>query len=157
MPGPVAAGPQRFAVARLVARDEALHLLRGRGSLHRVWDGLLGDETSMSGLDARVRALAEERSLSHAARAAQQLELDAWLDEGCAAARSFVYVPAILTAVRRFERSEREGKPEVSLRDAYFQVATRVARARASLAGARLGALLGRASLERQSAARSGE
>jgi hypothetical protein len=153
-------GVALFTSARFVAGDRGGNdiILRGRGSLHRVWDGLLGDETSLSGLDASVRALAADRALAHAARAAaQRLDLDAWIDEDCALARSFVYVPAILTAVRKFERDEREGKPEVSLRDAYFHVATRVARARATWAAARLAALLSQASLQGQSPARSGE
>jgi len=134
-----------FTDARFVAGDRGGNevLLRGRASLHRVWDGLLGDAVSAPELDASVRALAKGPSLAAAAsKAARQLDVDAWLDEDCALARSFVYVPAVLGAVRRFEREQREGKPEVSLRDAYVEAAKNAARVRAVEAAARLRALL---------------
>jgi hypothetical protein len=67
-----------------------------------------------------------------------------WLDESCAAARSFVYVPAILSAVERFERSGGTGKPELSLSPAYIQTAAALARRRAAVASARLTLLLSR-------------
>jgi hypothetical protein len=108
-----------------------------------VWDGLLGEAASLSALDASVRALAADRALARsAALAIRTLSIDDWIDEDCVLARSFVYVPAILAAVRRFEREGREGKSEVSLRGAYIEVAIGAARARAVQAAARLRALL---------------
>jgi hypothetical protein len=138
-------GVALFTPARFVGGDRGGNeiILRGRGSLHRVWDGLLGEAASLSALDASVRALAADRALARsAALAIRTLSIDDWIDEDCVLARSFVYVPAILAAVRRFEREGREGKPEVSLRGAYFEVAIGAARARAVQAAARLQALL---------------
>ncbi len=144
-------GVALFTPARFVAGDRGGNeiILRGRGSLHRAWDGLLGEAATVPALDASVRALAADRALARsAALAVHTLGIDDWIDEDCALARSFVYVPAILAAVRRFERERREGKPEVSLRSAYIDVATSTARARAVQAAARLRALLSRVSLQ---------
>jgi hypothetical protein len=133
-------------------------LVRERGSLHRVWDGLLGDDTSPAALEAALVALRGDRARWRAARqAAMQRSLDAWLDEDCDLARRAVYVPAVLAAVQRFEREPpasaavgRDGavsaalraKPELSLRPAYHQHAAEKARERAVQAGLRLAALL---------------
>lgn len=147
--------PRRFASGDRGGNEI---LLRQRGSLHRVWDGLLGDSAGVAELEQSVRSLAHDRSLARAAqRAARVLDIDAWIDEDCALARAYVYVPAILAAVQRFELEKREGKPEVSLRDAYVEVAQRTARVRAVEAAARLEALLTRASLQGQGPARQGE
>jgi hypothetical protein len=147
-------GVALFTPARFVAGDRGGNeiTLRGRGSLHRVWDGLLGEEATLPALDASVRSLAADRSLARsAALAIHTLGIDVWIDEDCARARTVVYVPAILAAVRRFEREKRQGKPEVSLRDAYIDVATNTARARAVQAAARLRALLSGASTQGRS------
>lgn len=147
--------PRRFAAGDRGGNEI---LLRQRGSLHRVWDGLLGDSAGVKELEESVRSLARDRSLVPAVQqAAQRLEIDDWIDEDCNLAKAFVYVPAILAAVRRFELEKREGKPEVSLRDAYVEVAKRVARVRAVQAAARLQALLRRSSLQGQGPARQGE
>lgn len=134
--------------------------VRGRGSLHRVWDGLLGEDVSLAAVDQRARAL----SLSAAPRARELLpasaDFAAWIDESCALARSHAYVPALLSAVSAVERrasarGARAGtpapippKPEVALVEAYVDAARLAACRRAAQAGARLAALLQRVTLQ---------
>ena len=118
-------------------------VLRGRGSLHRVWDGLLGEDVSLAGVERVVDAWQADPHLARVgAAASSHLDVNTWMDEGCALARNSVYVPAVLSAVRKFEAVNVEGKPEVSLRDAYVEAAKAVAQRRAVQAGARLAALL---------------
>jgi S1/P1 nuclease len=140
-------------------------LVSERGPLHRVWDGLLGEDTSLPSLDLGVRELRGDRRLWRGAHAAaHELDVERWLLEGCEVARRDVYVPAILSGVSRFERSAAlhgagaapfepgsptstdgasgPAKPEVSLRLADFEAAAQSARARALRAGLRLAALL---------------
>jgi hypothetical protein len=134
-------------------------------SLHRVWDELLGADTTPAALDAALAGLRGQRAPGHRQGAAVGPEDVAdWLDEDCALARSAVYVPAILREVARFEGRPAPvatspslpatsnaaplvspvavDKPQLSLRRAYFTHAAREARERAALAGARLAALL---------------
>ncbi len=142
-------GVALFTTKRFVTGDRGGNdiVLGDRGSLHRVWDGLLGDDVSLSGVQRQVD---QWRSDPHLARvsvaAASHLDVNSWIDEGCAIARTSVYVPAVVSAVRKFEAAtadgERQGKPEVSLRDAYVDAAKAVARRRAVQAGVRLATLL---------------
>jgi S1/P1 nuclease len=150
-------------------------LVGGRGSLHRLWDGLLGDDTALASLDLGVRELRGDRRLSTAAEsAARDLDTEHWLREGCEVARRDVYVPAILSSVSRFERSARAAgasvrpsergsapprhgpsattasapaKPEVSPSPADLAAAAQTARARALRAGLRLATLLAKTPL----------
>jgi S1/P1 nuclease len=116
-------------------------VLRGRGSLHAVWDGVLGGDDPFAVVEQKAKQLAGA-SAELRRKARRSLGVERWLSEDCTLARSFVYVPAVLTAVRDFEASGREGKPELSLKDEYVAAATRVARERAVQAGARLAAWL---------------
>jgi hypothetical protein len=146
--------------------------LTGRSSLHGTWDDLLGADAAPGALASALTDLWGDSARARSARAAaQRLAVEGWIDEGCELARSAVYVPAILRAVSRFEaardpatpaatgRPTGEGpappakpgtsasasaasKPEVSLRDAYFEHARLKARERALAAGLRLAALL---------------
>jgi hypothetical protein len=152
-------GVALFTSRRFVTGDRGGNdiLLRERGSLHRVWDGLLGDDTSPPALDAALIELRRDRARWRAASvAATQLTVDRWIDEGCELARSAVYVPAVLSAVNRFEREPpasaaapggrtpppAAGKPELSLRPAYHRHAVEQARERAVRAALRLAAML---------------
>jgi hypothetical protein len=154
-----------FTGGRFVTGDRGGNdiILRERGSLHRVWDGLLGDEATPRALEAALAELRADRALWRAARLeAAQLSPDAWIDEDCDLARRAVYVPAVLSAVRRFEREPspspaaaagdgREAppaKPELSLRPAYYQHAAQKARERAVRAALRLAASLRGLSIE---------
>lgn len=119
-------------------------ILLGRGSLHRVWDDLLGDRTDLPALDAALRALRARSARAAAERAGNELSVGRWIDESCALARSSVYVPAVLAAVQRFEveHAGSAAKPEVSLKPAYIDTAALLARHRAAQAAGRLRALL---------------
>ena len=91
---------------------------------------------------------------------AAQSSPDVWIDEDCDLARRAVYVPAVLSAVRRFENeppasppaagaaAPPPAKPELSLRRAYYQHAAERARQRAVRAALRLAASLRGFSLE---------
>jgi hypothetical protein len=138
-------GVALFTEQRFVTGDRGGNdiLIEGRGSLHRVWDGLLGEETSSGALEQKLQELRTDRHLSKlGAAAARNLDLDRWIDEGCELARSAVYVPAILSSVQELERERGEGKPQVRLRQSYVDAAARTARVRAVQAGARLARLL---------------
>jgi hypothetical protein len=153
-----------FTSGRFVTGDRGGNdiLLRERGSLHRVWDGLLGEEATPRAVEAALVELRADRALWRAARLeAAPSSLDAWIDEDCDLARRAVYVPAVLSAVRRFEHepppvrpaaagaaAPPPAKPELSLRSAYYQHAAEKARHRAVLAALRLAALLRGFSLE---------
>jgi hypothetical protein len=138
-------GVALFTDKRFITGDRGGNdiVLRQRGSLHRVWDGLLGEDVSLSGVQRQVDEWRADPYLARVRMAAStHLDVNSWIDEGCAIARTSVYVPAILSAVRRFETTAAEGKPEVSLADAYVGAARAAARRRAVQAGARLAALL---------------
>jgi hypothetical protein len=162
-------GVALFNRSRFITGDRGGNdiLVRGRASLHRVWDDLLGDGTAPAVLDAGLAELSRDRGRWHAASEdARQSNVDTWIDEGCELARRAVYVPAVLNAVERFEQSHRRaagaappsgeasarpspgpskpGKPEVALREGYIRHAADKARERAIRAGLRLAALLGR-------------
>ena len=129
-------------------------VVQGQGPLHRLWDALLGDDsesaTSYGAVSASVerwRQVPELASLAPKARLG--LDVDAWLDEDCALARSSVYTPPVLAEVQGFESRRAAGpakpdeaKPEVALDAAYRQQATLAAERRAVQGGARLAALL---------------
>lgn len=143
--------PQRFRAGDRGGNDI---LVRERGSLHRVWDGLLGDDASPPALEAALAELRRDRARWRAARAtARDSSVERWIDEGCELARRSVYVPAVLSAVARFERERRSRPPEagaaanpspleVSLRDADHRRAAEKAKERAVQAGLRLAELL---------------
>lgn len=136
-------GVALFTDRRFVTGDRGGNdiTITGRGSLHRLWDGLLGEDTSLVAV-SRSAARSRATQLTKLAREARDLDLDHWLDEGCELARTQVYVPAVLNAVQRFERDGRAGKPEVALRQAYVEAAAEVAHRRALQAGARLARVL---------------
>jgi hypothetical protein len=135
-------------------------LVQGQGPLHRVWDALLGDDSPSAMSYAAVSASVERwrqvpELAALAAKARLELDVEGWLDEDCALARSSVYSPPVLSEVQRFESRRaaappagaarpEDAKPEVALDTAYRQQATLAAERRAVQAGARLGALLAR-------------
>jgi hypothetical protein len=148
-------GVALFTRSRFLTGDRGGNdvLVRGHVNLHRVWDDLLGEGTSLPELDAGLARLERARPRSHEAAAARQLDADIWVDEACELSRRVVYAPAILSAVERFERRDAKSapsdgppprdKPEVSLPDGYFRHAEEKARERALRAGLRLAAILG--------------
>jgi S1/P1 nuclease len=118
-------------------------LLTGRGSLHQVWDGLLGQETDYRQLGRAAQHLVSDPQLRRAALpASRELDANAWIDEGCGIARQFVYVPALLSSLQKREREPLAGKLELALGPAYIERARAVAEQRAAIASARLAALL---------------
>ncbi len=142
-------GVALFTRQRFITGDRGGNdiLLGARGSLHRVWDMLLGEGTSLGVLDVALGELRRDGSRLRAARAAARfLDVDTWIDEDCDLARSAVYVPAIRAAVERHEdghsASQSPDKPSVSLREEYFRHGAQKAKERALRAGLRLAALL---------------
>jgi S1/P1 Nuclease len=157
-------GVALFTGSRFVSGDRGGNdlLVRDRSSLHRVWDELLGEGTSLGELDAGLATLRRDRARFRAASVDARLaNVEGWIDEDCDLSRRAVYVPAVLSAVQRFEaahprgsaparpsrsapggKPEKPDNPEVSLRDGYFQYGAEKARERALRAGLRLAALL---------------
>lgn len=118
-------------------------IARERGSLHVLWDGVLGNDEPFATVEQKAAQLKADGILTRAGQHARRdLTLARWLDEDCELARSFVYVPAVLGAVQRFEAEGREGKPELTLPQSYVDSATATARERAAQAAARLAAWL---------------
>ena len=118
-------------------------ILAGTLPLHRVWDGLLGDDVALPLVQQQARGwLADAELRSLASSAVQELEIDPWLDEDCALARRSVYTKSVLAAVQRADSNALDAKPEVSLGEAYLAEARRAAQRRAVMAGARLAAIL---------------
>lgn len=114
-----------------------------RGSLHVLWDGVLGGDEPFASVEQKIAQLKADGVLVRAGEHARtDLTPARWLEEDCELARSFVYVPAVLGAVQRFEAEGREGKPEVSLPTTYVDTATATARERAMQAAGRLAAWL---------------
>jgi S1/P1 nuclease len=114
-----------------------------RGTLHALWDGVLGGDEPFATVEERMAKLKADGVLVRAGEHAKSdLTLARWLDEDCELARSFVYVPGVLAAVQRFEAEGREGKPELALPTSYVDIATATARERAVQAAARLAAWL---------------
>ena len=102
-----------FSRSRFVTGDRGGNdiLVRGRASLHRVWDELLGDDTAPAALDAGLVELGRDRRRWRAAAEdARPSNVDTWIDEDCDLARRAVYVPAVLTAVERFEHDQQRAR-----------------------------------------------
>jgi hypothetical protein len=118
-------------------------LVREQGSLHLLWDGLLGDDSSFGFVASAARRWRHTPELQSLARAARRsLDVQAWLDEDCALARSSVYTPVVLSMVQTADTGAAEAKPEVALDARYREQARHAAERRAVQAGARLTALL---------------
>jgi S1/P1 nuclease len=114
-----------------------------RGSLHVLWDGVLGGDEPFAIVEHKTAQLKADGILVRAGEHARMdLTPARWLAEDCELARSFVYVPAVLGAVQRFEAEGREGKPELTLPQSYVDIATATSRERAAQAAGRLAAWL---------------
>jgi hypothetical protein len=138
-------------------------MARDLGSLHRVWDDLLGSDLAPDAVAGTVTELARRVAVGRAPRDLASW-LDRWLDEDCELARTSVYTADVLRAVEQFEASSNAtspasagtagaaaaspepgsapAKPELSLAPDYLQRARQRARERASLAASRLATLL---------------
>jgi len=117
--------------------------VQGQSSLHRLWDGLLGDDSSLGFVESAARRWRQTPQLQALAREARRnLDVEVWLDEDCALARSSVYTPAVLSVVQAAEADSADAKPEVALDATYRQRAQQAAERRAVQAGSRLTALL---------------
>jgi hypothetical protein len=114
-----------------------------RGSLHALWDGVLGCDEPFATVEQKAAQLKNDGVLARASQHARRdLTPARWLEEDCELARAFVYVPAVLAAVRSFEAEGRTGKPELSLPSSYVDAATATSRERAAQAAGRLAAWL---------------
>ncbi|MGE3803613.1 MAG: S1/P1 nuclease [Gemmataceae bacterium] len=118
-----------------------------KGNLHGFWDALLG-RAQLNGIGDlnTVRKRSEEilgdaELKQAAARAADDLDPDHWLDESYQLATTFAYCPPVLDAVKQGET--REGRLAVTdLPLEYRQQAGRHAQRRIGAAGQRLAKLL---------------
>ena len=118
-------------------------LARGQGSLHQLWDGLLGDDSSLGFVASAARRWRQTPELQSLARGARRsLDVEAWLDEDCALARRSVYTPEVLSVMQAADTGAADAKPEVALDATYGDQARHAAERRAVQAGARLTALL---------------
>jgi hypothetical protein len=114
-------------------------------SLHRLWDDLLGDDSTMPSLLTGVAGLRRSKGFAELQSSAKlTVSVPGWIDESCELSRRGVYVPRVLKAVEAWEQEPHAvGKPDVpQLPSAVLAQAKRAARRRAVQAAARLTALL---------------
>ncbi|HVZ31378.1 MAG TPA: S1/P1 nuclease [Polyangiaceae bacterium] len=131
---------QHFASGDRGGNDILVH---SHGPLHHAWDDALGEDSSLAFVNREARSLRENPELAQLGRAAaHQLDIESWLDEDCALARSSVYTRPILASVSAADGTPPTNKPHVELDPSYFQAAHAAARRRAAQASFRLAALL---------------
>jgi hypothetical protein len=106
-------------------------------NLHSLWDDLLGTRSQMRDVDREVAKLKEQPELWNVDT---RLDINGWAAESNEAAKSMVYDPAILQAVRGATPGVK--LEPISLSTEYLQAAGQMARRRIVAAGLRLGALL---------------
>ncbi len=113
-----------------------------RGSLHKFWDGLLGDSITFN--HARLRAvelLHEEDMAGVADQAAQNLDFASWAKESLDEAKSSAYVAEVRDAILASEEAESQ-LSAIDLSLDYRKKAGKVAAKRVLQGGSRLAALL---------------
>lgn len=110
-------------------------LVRGR-NLHSLWDNLLGQRHYMRDVDREIIELKADKMLWEV----DQRDIDGWILESHEFAKSIVYDPIILEAVRESPLGTK--LPPINLPDSYLKEAGRLARQRIVAAGLRLGVLL---------------
>jgi hypothetical protein len=106
-------------------------------NLHSLWDNLLGRQSKMSDVEREVAKLHEQPELW---QVDTKLDIDRWIAESNDAAKSMVYDPMILAAVRGSSPGAK--MQPISLSTDYLKAAGQVARRQIVAAGMRLGALL---------------
>jgi S1/P1 Nuclease len=106
-------------------------------NLHALWDGLLGNRSTMRDVAREVAELKQNAALW---KVDTKQDTDAWINESHDAALSVVYSPEILHAVLGATPGEK--LEPISLSKDYLKTAGQVARQRMVAAGLRLGALL---------------
>jgi hypothetical protein len=117
------------------------------GSLHSVWDDLLGGKQSLNSIKARVADLLGDDELKAVGQAAvqdatQATAVEHWIDESHAIAKEFGYVGRIKIAVSDAEDELDEEMGSVALPTSYFSDAGDVAHRRVVEGGYRLAAVL---------------
>lgn len=111
-------------------------LTRGR-NLHSLWDNLLSRQSKMSDV---ARTVAELKQDKESWKVETKPDIDGWIAESHELAKTVVYEPTILQAVR--DATPGTKLQPISLPDSYMREAGKVARQRIVAAGLRLGALL---------------
>ena len=115
----------------------------GRSNLHSQWDKLLGTSSRFSTIANSAVRISHDPELKELGKnAAQQMDYKAWVDESHAFAKSHVYAPQILEAVKECECEGSELETLDSLPNEYYQKAGAVASKRAAQAGGRLAELI---------------
>lgn len=127
-----------FSVERFPKGDRGgndIPLRRGR-NLHALWDGLLGTDSKMSGVDRAVHELSDKQRFGDIWQtAANETDPRRWADESHTVCESVVYDDAILTAVRGATSPKLE---PIELPAGYFTKAGEIARQRILAAALRL-------------------
>lgn len=109
-------------------------------NLHALWDCMLGIDDSPAG----VAKLAGELKATdeRAGGAKQQTDFIDWAQESNAAAKRFVYTPAVLAHVAAGEAEPRKPLPDFQITDEYMKSARPVARRLAAVGATRTAAIL---------------
>jgi hypothetical protein len=114
------------------------------GNLHSVWDGLLGGgDASLNDIRGRAQRIVGDADLKRLGeKSAEQIDPAAWVTEGHAICKEFVYCQLILDEVRSKESTPNAGLTSLELPEEYLTKGGRIARERAAQGGYRLATLL---------------
>lgn len=117
-------------------------LTKQRQNMHALWDQLLGNDYSVSGVRNRLREISSDQELIKAAEAAlakeDGLSPQTWLKESRKLAVENVYTPEVMQSLEHVSRGLVDKPEELELSEAYLKNAGRIAQIRAAEAGFRL-------------------
>lgn len=120
-----------------------------RGNLHSLWDQLLGDRFSTSGVRRRINEIESDKDiqilLKQATDSAEDLDPRTWLAESRKLAIERIYTPEVLDSLRLVSRGLLEKPEPIDLSETYLKSAGRTAQQRAAQAAARLAEIWRRA------------
>jgi len=117
--------------------------IKQSSNLHSFWDGLLGGKQPLNDIRKRSAAILSSDELKQAgADAANDLDVEDWIQESNKLAKGFVYSKDIKQAVSDGELDDNQPLRKVDLSIAYRQGAGERAQRRVAEAGFRLAAVL---------------
>jgi hypothetical protein len=137
-------GTALFTQHLFEAGDQGGNLIKTvqRGSLHKFWDGLLGDSITFNHARLRAVELLHQEDLAELAQqAAQNLDFEAWAKESLDEAKASAYIDEVRDAIIASEEAQGH-LSTVNLSLDYRKNAGRVAVRRVLQGGCRLAAVL---------------
>ncbi|MBI3410582.1 MAG: S1/P1 nuclease [Planctomycetes bacterium] len=132
----------RFHTSEGDRGGNGIKIKQGR-NLHSYWDGLLGGDQSLNDIKGRTADIIANADLKKAAeKAAEELDVAAWIQESNKLAKTFVYDEPIKKEVAAREADSSQPLQKVVLPEVYLKEAGRIAQRRVAEAGYRLAEIL---------------